>query len=570
VNNHTKFVDRLNLQRHTLDHFFERVLAAYPNNTALALIDQEPITYAEFGRRVQEAQQKLLMHGVKRQDKVVILGPSSPNWAIAYMSITTMGAVAVPIMEEFPESDVEHTIGHSDAAAIFIAESLFNSLNLPSLDKVQLVINLDSMALLSREPAGSRFWNQLPERLKQPWSNPEQNAPPIAEDDLAQILYTSGTTGHSKGVMLTHKNLVTNLQSGPVFFDFINEKSVVLGILPLAHAFGLTTTFLAMIYCGATIYFLGKKPSPKVLMSAMQKVRPHAMGAVPLIFEKIYHRQVLPTVTGSPVLRTLVKVPLLRKLLYKIIGRKILRAFGGRIEGFFIGGASLNQEIELFMRGAGIPYSCGYGLSETSPITTGAPKTATKIGSVGYAIADVSVKIVDPDPQTGVGEILIKGPNVMRGYYKNEAATRNVFTDDGWLITGDRGILDEEGYLFIKGRSKNIILGPSGENIYPEVIEEKLKESLFVEEALVYQAGNQLVARIYLDYVHIESRETAKEEHKIAANITDILETVRVETNIRLPAFSQIQKVIEQRAPFIKTPTDKIKRAEYVPDYLKN
>ena len=368
--------------------------------------------------------------------------------------------------------------------------------------------------------------------------------------------------------MLTHKNLVTNLIVGPELLEFIDEDSVLLGILPLAHAFGLITTLLAPLYAGASVYYLDKKPAPKILLSAMQKVRPTVIGAVPLIFEKIYHRQVLPTITKHPVLRLMSKIPLTKKLLNRIIGRKIMAAFGGRLQGAFIGGASVNREIEIFMRDGGIPYVCGYGLSECAPIVTASSIKERKVGAVGYAIPGVSLRIEGPDPETRVGEILVKGPNVMRGYYKNEAETTKVFTEDGWLITGDRGCLDKDGFLYIKGRSKNVIIGPSGENIYPEVIEDKLKESLYVEEALVYELDDQLVARIYPNYSYIQSLEVNKDESTIAADIVDLLEQVRQEVNTKLPTFSRIQKVLEQRTPFIKTPTKKIKRAEYVPNYL--
>jgi len=564
--------EKLQLEKYTLDHFFERVVTLYAHTTSIGLVGQTPITYAELGEQVAQLQAELRERGLKYQDKVVILGISTANWAIAYLAVTTMGAVAVPVMDEFPEADVEHILGHSEATAIFIDDSLYQSLNLPSLDTISIVVKLDDFSFTGKksDPAAN-IRSHLPDKIKQSLAN-EDEAETIQEDDLAEILYTSGTTGHSKGVMLTHKNLATNLLTGPDIFDFLNEDSVALGILPLAHSFGLNTTLLAMISVGATVYYLDRKPSPKVLMKAMQEVRPHAMGAVPLIFEKIYQRQVLPAINGNTAFRLMVKVPPLKRLLHKLIGKKVMEAFGGRIQGFFIGGASLNQEIEHFMQAAGIPYSCGYGLSECAPIVTGAKLEVIKTGSVGPTVKDVTVKIDKPDPETGIGEILIKGPNVMQGYYRNQAATDAVFTEDGWLITGDRGCLDADNFLYIKGRSKNMILGPSGENIFPEVIEDKLKESVFVEEALVYQLDKKLTARIYPNYTYIETMQKSKsqEEVVLAADIVQILEGVRVDTNTRLPSFSQIQQIVEQTAPFIKTPTNKIKRGEYIPDYFAN
>lgn len=348
----------------------------------------------------------------------------------------------------------------------------------------------------------------------------------------------------------------------------INEKSIILSILPLAHAFGTTSAFLSIIRCGASIYYLNKTPSPKILIEALQQVKPTIMGAVPLVFEKIYHKQVMPLIAKNKALNLLSKTELTKKFLYKIIGKKIYKLLGGKLECVIIGGANLSREVEIFMKQAGIPYCCGYGLSECSPLVTFSSMQEQKIGSPGHAISDVKIKILNPNPQTGIGEILIKGPNVMKGYYKNDELTKKSFTDDGWFISGDKGYLDKDGFIFITGRSKNVIIGPSGENIYPEVIEMKLVESIFVEEAIVYQSGNVLIARIYPNYAYIETLKNNKDENIIASDIKDILESVRIEVNAKLSGFSKISKVIEQTSPFIKTPTNKIKRAEYIVGYM--
>ena len=566
-------VEFIEPKKYTMDVLFEAMVNKYGPRPALAFVDEQPFTYTEFGEKVADLQTQMRRHGLKKGDKVVLLGPNSPNWAVAYMAVTTFGTVAVPVMDEFPESDIEHTLGHSEAKAIFIDEAMLKSLNLPSLDKMLLVFNLKDFSLLNEpQPQGDTLLQQIPKRIRKatgqmPVVDPA--AAEIQEDDLAEILYTSGTTGHSKGVMLTHKNLVSNTVSGPMVMGGLPPETVLLGILPLAHAFGCTNAFLSMIYSGGSIYYLTRKPSPKVLMAAMQKVQPTVLGAVPLIFEKIYHKQVVPQVAKNRLLRRAVTVPPLRKLLYKFIGRKIKAALGGRLETAVIGGAGLAPEVETFMREAGIPYIVGYGMSECAPLITGSTPRNNRFGSCGYPIRDVEVKIIDPDPESGVGEILTRGPNVMQGYYKNEAATRKAFTADGWLITGDRGVLDEDGYLYIKGRSKNVIIGPSGENIYPEIIEDKLKGSLYVEEALVYQLDGKIVARVYPDYPYIESLTKDQEESAIAQDITRILEQVRAETNAQLPSFSKIQEIIEQQMPFLKTPTNKIKRGEYIPNYGK-
>ncbi len=561
------------LTKYTLDTFFDKVVENYPERPSLALIDEEPISYTEFYSRVDTLKAKLRVLGIGKGDKLVILGPSSPNWAIAFMAITTMGAVAVPILEGFPEADIDHIIKHSEAAGAFMDKATFSHLTLESLNKLDSVISLDDFSFLIEKEKKTGFWQQIkefPEKvLKQKEKKENDSLEEIEEEDIAEILYTSGTTGHSKGVMLTHKNLVSNLFEGPDQLKVINEKSVILSILPLSHAFGSTSAFLSIIRHGASIYYLNRPPAPKILLDAMQKVRPTIMGAVPLVFEKIYHKQVVPTIAKSGMLRMLSKTKLTKKMLYKIIGKKVYKLLGGRLECVIIGGASFSSEVETFLQQGGIPYCLGYGLSECAPLVAFSSMEEQKTGSPGHAITDVELKIIEPDPVSGIGEICVKGPNVMKGYFKNEIETKKAFTEDGWFITGDKGYLDKDGFLFITGRSKNVIVGPSGENIYPEVIEAKLMESIFVEETIVYKLDNKLVARIYPNYTYIDSLKKENEENAIALEITTILEKVRKEANMNLPAFSKIGEVIEQTSPFIKTPTNKIKRMEYVPDYLK-
>lgn len=566
---------KFGLTQYTLDTFWERVIEKYPSRPALALVGEKPFTYREFGMRVDSLKSTLRQLGIKKNDKIVLLGSSSPNWCIAFMAIMTMGAVAVPVLEEFPETDIDHIIKHSDAVGIFISEILYNNLNLGTLCELKFIIKLNDFSSLSEiSKTKTNLWKQildLPGKFLKSFDKLTSNkeTEKICEDDLAEILYTSGTTGHSKGVMLTHKNLVSNLFEGPDLIGVIHERSVVLSILPLAHAFGSTSAFLSIIRCGASIYYLQKPPSPKILLDAMQLVRPTIMGAVPLVFEKIYHKQVVPTIAKSGTLRLLSKTAFTKKILYKIVGKKIKKLLGGRLECVIIGGASFSPEVELFMKEGNIPYCCGYGLSECSPLTTFSSMKEQKIGSPGHAILDVSIKIVGADTESGIGEICVKGSNVMKGYYKNEELTRQCFTNDGWFITGDRGYLDKDGFIFITGRSKNVIIGPSGENIYPEVIEAKLLESIFVEETIVYQSDNILIARIYPNYSYIDNLKDTKDDNVIASDIVDILENIRIEVNTKLPHFSKISKVVEQTSPFIKTPTNKIKRAEYVAGYLE-
>ena len=554
---------RLPLSKFTIDEFVAKSIERYGDNPCIGFAGDEPITYRQMSERILQVKEILRDLGIRKGNKVLLLGENSPNWAAAFLGIMAHGAIVVPVLPDFPEADINHIIRHSEAVAAFLSPSIYESLDLTPLESIRAV---HSLADFSR----------VHERRKKPRKAGKKQMPPVTlradepieEDDLAEILYTSGTTGHSKGVMLTHKNIVSNAIAGADTVKGVDENSVVLTLLPMAHSYGSTCTLLGNFYCGAVLYFLTRKPSPKVLVDAMQKVRPTTLTGVPLVFEKVYHKRVLPQISQKPFLRWLMKIRAGRRFIYRRAGKKIMEMFGGRLECAVIGGAALNPEVETFLRDGGIPYTVGYGLSECSPLVSAAPVAETKFGSVGRPIEGVQVKIAEVEPDTGVGEILVKGPNVMRGYYKNPEANEKVFTKDGWLITGDRGVLDKDGFLFIRGRSKNVIVGPSGENIYPEIIEEILKQSPYVEEALVYAEDGRLVARVYPDYDYMEEVHGDSDEQKIQKEITSILEEVRREANQKLPAFSQISRIIQQTEPFEKTPTNKIKRALYVPGYL--
>ncbi|BDC98515.1 AMP-binding protein [Persicobacter psychrovividus] len=542
----------MGLNKQTLDQFFANVVEQYHAKQSLAYVGQSPFTYAEFGRKVVNTRLKLEESNIIHGDRIMILGAPSPNWCVAFLAVTTMGAVAVPVMDEVASNDIDHIIKHSEAKAIFIADNIYESQSLTRMPKLK-VFSLDQLEVVAEplQPIEKRTGGQQ-----------------VQEDDLAEILYTSGTTGHSKGVMLTHKNIVSNAIESSSQIGIIDSSSVVLGILPLAHAFGGTAMFLGGIFHGSEIHFLRRKPTPKLLLAAMEEVRPTVLCAVPLIFEKIFHKQVLPKINKSKIFSKMVKNSLGRRVVYRLIGTKIMKMFGGRLRGAIIGGASLNREVEQFLNDAKIPFAPGYGLSEAAPVVACCHPSKAKMGSVGLITNGCTVKIVEANEQ-GVGEILVKGPNVMQGYLKNDAATAEVFTEDGWLITGDRGFMDEEGYLYIRGRSKNVIIGPSGENIYPEVIEDKLKESLYVEEALVYAENNKVTARVYpdLSYIEGELNGTHLSNEDMQEYLQKLLNDVMKDTNKKLAASARVKAIRVQEEPFIKTPTKKIKRPLYVPNY---
>ena len=568
----------LELQKHTLSCFFMRIVEKYSENSAVAFVGEEPITYQELGYRVLALRDFLKERGVRKGDKVILLGENSINWVVAYFGITTIGAVVVPVLSEFPEADINHIVLHSGAVAAFVDKKIFTNLDLKSLEEIQEVFSLDEFKALKKHvPRKDTFWNKLqaiPGKIEKALKGSkkgllEQARDEVDEDDLAEILYTSGTTGRSKGVMLTHRNITTNAITGPDVIGGVDETAVVLNLLPLAHAYGSTTTMLGAFSRGAVLYLLKKKPSPKILMQAVATVRPTLIAGVPLVFEKIYHKKVLPEIKKRRILRLVASFGAGRRFLYRKVGEKLKESFGGRLYSFMIGGASLNREVEIFLREGNVPFSVGYGLSECSPLVAGAYYRDCRLGSVGRAIPGVEIRIAKEDPADEVGEIQVRGPNVMKGYYKNPEDTKQVFTRDGWLRTGDLGYLDDEGFLFIKGRSKNVYVGPSGENIYPENIEDKLRECEYVEEALVYVDEGKIVARVYLDYEYIQGQLNAPQHVIQSREIDRILEKIRQETNQKLPKFSQIQKVIEQTEPFVKTPTNKIKRPLYVPNYGK-
>lgn len=566
---------KFGLDKYTLDAFFRKVVENYAERPAIANYGETPITYRELAVRVKEVQTILAHFGLKKGDHVAICGYSTANWAIAFLAVTTAGMVAIPILEEFPEADINHILHHSEAKALFISKSLLESLDLPQMYHLNLVMVLDDFSILQSSQGEQKGIlekvQHLPRQLLEELGiikrrNPllEEPSATIEEDDLAEIVYTSGTTGHSKGVMLTHRNLVSNLFEGPDLLKVITPESVILHFLPLAHTFGSTSGFLSIIYCGSTIYFLGKKPVPKLLLKAMQEVKPTIIGVVPLVFEKIYHKQVLPQIMKNMVYRTLYRYSATRRLLHRMIGKKIYEAFGGRLKCAIIGGAKLSTEVETFLREGGIPFSVGYGLTECSPLVTFSSMENSVPGSVGHAISHVQIRIVNKEPGSNIGEIEVTGPNVMKGYFRNEQLTSEVFTPDHWFKTGDLGYLDEKGYLFITGRKKNVIIGPSGENIYPETIEEHYMANPLVEEVLVYQSGKDIIARIYPDYLLLEEWKENNGKELSMQEIETIFDKIRREINGKLSPFAAVHKVVISDTPFSKTPTNKIRRFEYM------
>ncbi len=534
---------KFGLTQYTLDQFAQQVVDTYTDRPALGLFGQEAITFREMGEKMEDIRRFLLENGLGRGDKIAIVAPTTPKTAISYLSVMTLGAVAAPIMEDFPNEDITSIINWIEAKALLTTRKIYQSLKDSIKTKLTLVWDIEEEVILDQRRAPAR--------------EPE----PIQEEDLAEILFTSGTTGHSKGVMLTHKNLVSNLFEGPDMIGCIHDRSVTLSLLPMAHAYGSTSGFLAIIYKGSALYFLGRKPSPALLLKALKTIRPTVLGGVPLIFEKIYARKIVPVLEKNAFLRFLSHRGPTKRLLYRIMGRQVRKSFGDNLDVAIVGGAPLSEEVEIFLRMAKIPTVLGYGMTETSPlITFGSPETA-KQGSVGQAIGDTEIRIVKPDPESGIGEVWVRGPGVMKGYYDNPEETAAMFSEDGYLITGDLGYLDDEGYLFLKGRSKNVILGPAGENIYPEVVESVIAQYPEVDEVLVLMEENQLTARIYPSPEILEELE--REGDAKRKDWEKHLDQIRGEVNQQLPGYSRLNRFILQEEPFEMTVTNKIKRSAY-------
>jgi long-chain acyl-CoA synthetase len=386
----------------------------------------------------------------------------------------------------------------------------------------------------------------------------------VKEEDLAAIIYTSGTTGSSKGVMLSHKNLAFDATAAQKVVDIYPEDRF-LSVLPLAHTFECTVGMIIPILNGSSIHYIQKAPTPTVLVKAMATVRPDFMLTVPLIIEKIYKNKVLPNFQKNIVIRTLYSIPFLRKKLNKIAGKKLVETFGGKIRFFGIGGASVSPTVEAFLREAEFPYCIGYGLTETAPFLAGTDPTVTKYKAIGPVIPGAELQLREKNEE-GIGTLWARGPNVMMGYYKDPEKTAEVLDEDGWFNTEDIGYIDEDGYFFMSGRAKNIIVGPSGENIYPEQIEAAINAHNLVSDSLVLDNEGVLTARIHLDYDKVDEilGIRQKSETQTQAKVADILEDIRTEVNENISSFSRIKKVIEQREEFIKTPTKKIKRYLYV------
>jgi long-chain acyl-CoA synthetase len=540
----------------TFPALFGKALEKYGDQNALAFVDESPLSYKEVNDWINALIRFLEDLEIKKGDRVALLGTNMPHWGIAYFAIAFMGAVVVPLLPDFLPNEIGNILDHAEAKAILVSESLMQKMKNVKDKSLLHIIRLEDFKLTG-DPMPGAVFNLV---------NKPINHYDVKEDDLAAIIYTSGTTGSSKGVMLTHKNISFTALAGRKL-KHVDESDRFLSILPLSHTLENTVGFLIPIFNGACVYYLKKTPSPSVLIPALQKVKPTIMLSVPMVIEKIYYNRVYPALNGKWYIKILMTVPPIRKKLHQVAGKKLLHTFGGELQFFGIGGAKLNGKVEQFLAEAGFPYAIGYGLTETAPLLAGAVVGETRLGSTGKAIEGVELKINDPDPATGEGEIWARGPNVMKGYYKEPALTGQVLTRDGWFKTGDLGVFDGDQKLYIKGRMKNIIVGSSGENIYPEEIESVINDFRHVIESIVIQKKGKLVALVHLNREEIEEayHHLREEVSQFADRKTEeILRELKIYVNARVNKFSRLHNIVLQQDPFQKTATKKIKRFLYI------
>ena len=500
-------------------------------------------TYSEFKGKCDSLSKKLTQYGIGAGDKVAILSQSMPNWSVAFFSIVPFGRIAIPILPDSSENEVTNILEHSESKVIFVSQKLASKVSEECRNKLTLVIDIETFEVIKADE--DKFTCDGRTTVPTP-------------DDIATIIYTSGTTGSAKGVVLSHRNLASNVITC-YHSCKRNHKDRWLSILPMAHTLEMTLSMLYPMYCGATVYYLPKPPVPSLLMKALKIVKPTTMLTVPLIIEKVYKGSVLPTIQKSRTLTWMNEH--MNGLMCWIIGMKLKATFGGHVSFYGIGGAKLDPEVEKFLLKARFPYAIGYGLTETSPLLGYSMNGWRTVGSFGYPVYNVQLKLHNVNPETGEGEVVAKGPNVMLGYYKDPKRTKSAFTEDGWFRTSDIAVQDEKGRFYIKGRNSNMILGPSGENIYPEEIENVINNVEGVSESIVVERDGRLVALVQPqeNFIQWDKESEDKLYEKLSAWKKKLLSI----TNKSVSKASQVSSIEVMKEPFEKTATQKIRRFKY-------
>lgn len=528
---------------------------------AMTDLQGKTFAYKDFAREIDRLHDFFREAGVERGDKISLCGKNSANWAIAFFATLSYGAVAVSILHEFDKESVQFIVDHSDSKLFFADESIWKEQEAEKLPKVETVFSLDSFALLTTTSAtleafAANAEKHFEDKYARGFFVNDISFRTDKPEELAVINYTSGTTSSPKGVMIPYRSLWSNTKFANDCLEFIHAGDNIVCMLPMAHTYGLAFEILNSISMGCHIHFLGKTPSPRVLLDAFARVKPKLVLAVPLIIEKIVNKSVLPKLQKGAA-KVMSEIPLLNRLVYAKVRGSMIEAFGGNLNEVVIGGAAINPDVEKFLRKVRFPYTVGYGMTECGPLISYAYWTAFKEHSCGKVVDRMEVRIDSDDPHNTVGEIQVRGANVMQGYYKNEEATKQTFTEDGWLKTGDLGIVDGDGYVYIRGRDKNMILGPSGQNIYPEEIEEKINALPYVSESLAIEENKKIVALIVPDM-------DVMKEHGIDGNqMEHLFEKLIGEINAKLPNYSKIASFRLREEEFEKTPKRSIKRFKY-------
>lgn len=530
------------LVRHSIEKFSDQV--------AFKMIDGEEVTFQEVGNRIEQVQKTLTSAGLKPGDKVALYSSSMPNWGVCYFAVVTAGMVVVPILPGFSGEEVEKILDHSESKALMVSDKLYTHIPKTAIDKLNIVLRTKNLKVLTQkvEAEGATA-------VPQP-------------SDLASLIYTSGTTSSPKGVMHTQEALVLHADLCQKLFP-INRSDSFLSVLPMSHVYECSLGLIFPFSQGVPVYYLDRPPVASVLVPAMKRVKPTIMLIVPLIIEKIFRSQVLGKFTSNKALAVAYKLAPVRKLLHKIAGKKLYEVFGGHLRFLGVGGAKLDGQTERFLIEAGIPHGIGYGLTETAPLLAGAIPMKKEVGSTGTAVPYVELRLDRVNPKTGQGEVVAKTPCCMIGYYKNPEATAEVIDADGWFHTGDLGQFDKANRLHIKGRLKNMILGPGGENIYPEDIESVMNEHVCIEEVLVTEQQGRLVAFVHFNAEQIERQladwraEWKTKQEAVEAKSKQLCAEILEYVNQKVNKFSHLSEVIELKEDFIKTPSMKIRRFLY-------
>lgn len=545
----------------SVNKIFEKSIKENWDRPAISNYQGVTLHYRDLARRIAKLHIMFKECGLEKSDKVAICSRNQANWVVSFLAAMTYGAVPVPLMHEFKPSNINHLVNHSEAKILFVDEVIWEGLSELDMSGLQAIIQVNTFKLLyaandniieSRERLNELFGKYYPMEFTPECINYIEDSP----NDLAIINYTSGTSGFSKGVMIPYRAVCSNLEFALKVLPQINNTSRVVSMLPTAHMYGLMFEVLYELTRGCHVFFLSRLPSPKIIMQALAEVKPTLVIAVPLIIEKIYKSKVKPVIETTGI-KFALKLPVLEQVIMNKIKNELINAFGGEFIEVIIGGAAFNKEVEAFFKKMEFPFTVGYGMTECAPIITYDDWKTTKLYSCGRIVPNMEMKVDSDDPQNIPGELLVKGANVFLGYYKNEEATREVLDEDGWLHTGDMGVIDADGYLFLRGRSKCMILGPSGQNIYPEEVEAVLDTRPYVLESLVIEDNGGLTALIFPDF------DLAAKEGMNQATFIKYMEDTLPEVNKELPNYAKLKKIEVMSEAFERTPKKSIKRYLY-------